>query len=173
MNYAFVFCDRIARVINSALRSIWHELPLFVTILLLWGSETFREWNGVLCLREHPHFIDYFGRICILFLWAFLIVLLPQRLRMKAVVRSICYSFVVGLFLLGFFLRKTTGMDITPSALQLLIETDARETSDFLNTYVYNSDGVLLLVLILLSILLITGIEFYWSKVRRHPRESF
>lgn len=165
MVYTKLVCHFV-QIAQKSVQAIWFEFPLYLFTLLLWISESVREWNGVLCLRDNPHFIDYFGRFCIVFTWSSIFVWIVSLFKPKVFFRSLFYIVVIGLFLVCIFLRKTTGMDITPSALQLLCETDLREASDFFYTYVFNFDGILLLFLILGAILFVSIIELCWKRVR-------
>ncbi len=160
------YFQNASRFTESITHSVWYELPLFLSTFLLWGSETFRAWNGFLCLNKDYNFGDYLGRLCIVAVFGLCFVMISMRGRWQKVRRTLCYVIVIGLFLLAVFLRKSTGMDITPSALQLLMETNSGEVGDFINSYILGSNGLLLFTAIIVAILIVIVIEKLWQKVR-------
>ena len=152
------------RFSSRILQAIWREFPLFLITCLLWCSESFRNWNGVLCLSKDLSFWNYAGRCSIVILYAIGLCVIVFKSKYKGVWRTMAYVIVVGLFAIAMFLRKTTGMDITPSSLQLLLETDTREAGDFLNTYVFNSSGVWFAITLLVGVIGIFVVEYLWHR---------
>lgn len=72
-----------------------------------------------------------------------------KRIKVSRTIRVICYAIPIILFITNTFLRLNFGSPLNPSYILILGETNPREASDFLNTFLLSKNGAITLTILL------------------------
>ena len=126
---------------RAFIKPVTHQLPLFVTIVLVLGADRLLyELHWKLFLAGPSPFLPFLTDIILrtgfIFLQAYLITALVNLVNRKWF--KLCvYIYIIGLLLVSLFLRYNFHTEIGPLILQLVADTNASETSGFLATYAF------------------------------------
>ncbi len=107
---------------------------------------------------------DYLSVFSIWFLYAYIIAA-SIYFSKKVWLRYLWYIFLFSIFATSIFIAANFEMKISPTLITLLIETDGRETQEFINTYFFTHASVIvylkLFIYIIFAILLELGYRKY------------
>ena len=163
--------QEISALTRWGVRVVRNEFPLFLLTLVLWGTESLRDSEGLLRWDADSSWMNYFGRICLVYVWAFGFAALVQSVRWKGLIRTLLYGLVLTPVCIAYFLRANTGMDICPTALQVFLETNLQEVLSFAQVYLFTMAGATALLLLLVCIAALIIVERLWQKVRKREGE--
>ena len=133
------------------------ELPFIIIFFCCIVPTTLKDFlaNGI---SEAD--LKYFS---IAFLYSVVFAYLGSK---KKYLKIFFYS--VGVFLFGIymFLWLVFGTSISPLIIQLVAETNARETSEFFSAFVFSKGAIITYASIALLIILIIFLEKNWNKIK-------
>ena len=114
----------VKRIKNNWKKPIIIQWPLMITYILLIG------WVSI---TKNP-----IPRWMLIFFHAYIAASIVTLLRSKTV-KILIYFFIYILFSIEIVLEELYGMSISPNVLVLLIETNARESKEFLESILLKS----------------------------------
>ena len=152
---------------SVVLAPILRELPFFVIIFLLLGS---RALSGIHSQLADPssggnNWLSLSGETAICFLMSYLLTALVAAVD-KRWLKVLLYALVLFLFGVTEFLQYNFDMKINSQALTLLLETNTREASGFMQTFLFSSGSIRTYVLVIGALAVILIAEWWWH--RRH-----
>lgn len=115
---------KIASICHNWVRPIEQNWPLLLAYIVLIG------WHS---LTRNP-----FPRWMLIFFHAYIVVFFVTWCG-RSWVKALIYTLIYGLFFIEISLEKMFGMDISPNALTLLLETNLRESEEFLDVVAHKS----------------------------------
>ena len=133
------------------------ELPFIIIFFCCIVPTTLKNFlvNGI----SEPD-LKYFS---IAFLYSVVFAYLGSK---KKYLKIFFYS--VGVFLFGIymFLWLVFGTSISPLIIQLVAETNARETSEFFSAFVFSKGAIITYASIVLLVILILSLEKSWNRIK-------
>ena len=152
------------------------ELPFVMFFMKLMGLKTICELivqraNVLENVSKFPTYLNLFGRIAILFLFAYLLAAVLNVIRKDTVrrcVKSLFYLIIILLFSIRYFLLSKFGLEISPTCFVLLAETTATESKEFIDQYILSYSMLPLLRLILgyVSAIIVAEVPWFFIKKR-------
>ena len=135
--------EKIYKLITSLVAPVLRQLPFFVIIFLILAERAIRGIHSQLVEPSmYTNAYDLSGQVALAFLWAYIFTLIVDVSGKKWV--KIClYIFGIALFAICKFLWLNFGMTINPHAITLLVETNSREASGFVSSFVLASGSLL------------------------------
>lgn len=175
------FCIKFKRqnlisMLNTIVSPVYQELPFVFFFMKLMGlSSIFRlmamRYNAVDDIDKYPSLFNLFGRIAILFLFAYVAVAIMAMIKNKIgkyIFKVLSYIVALLLFSITFFLFQNFALEISPICFVLLAETTGPESSEFINQYVC-SDTILPLIKVLaMYVSAIISAEVIWYYVKQY-----
>lgn len=144
----------VKKVLCALSKPIIEEFPLFMLTLVIASIEALRLLHG--CIVAHYGlnvWIQAFRFISIAttisYLYAALTYYTKKRIIVSRIIRVICYAIPIILFITNTFLRLNFGLPLNPSYILILGETNTREASDFLSTFLLSKNGAITSVILL------------------------
>ena len=122
--------------------------------------------NAVENITAIPSYVNLFGRVAILFLFAYIIttaITKIKRIWIKRLIKFLAYFITILLFSIKYFLLSNFALDITPTCFVLLAETTEAESAEFINQYILSTNIIPLLRLVSCYIGAIIFAEFCWN----------
>ena len=130
----------LKRTVKAVVKPVLQQWPLWLTMVLTLIPMTWNAWDFHV-LRMHDFPASYlFGCLVndasviavVATLVAWLISVIPAR----RVVKCILYALLLALWLASLFLQRNFNTTFTPQILQLLMETNGSESSEFLHAWI-------------------------------------
>lgn len=84
----------------------------------------------------------------------------------KQYLKILFYSIGITLFGVYMFLWLVFGTSISPLIIQLIAETNTRETSEFFSAFAFNKGAIITYVSIVLLIIIVLFLEKNWDKIK-------
>ena len=152
-----------------------NELPFFVLFLFAISITTLRRFLSDMILgRFGEGFLTFSGNFPRAVFVAYLFTLLVYYSRSR-VVRVGSYVLASVLFVVCVFLMRVFSMTLQPDVIILLAETNAKESSEFLSTYLFTPGGITALVGLVIYVAAVVFLErrraqlvHLWGGVKWH-----
>ena len=156
---------KLKRVTDCLTAPVRQHAPFVITWCLLMGSETIRAWNTAICFPWGIRTaLSFFCRLCIVFLQAWTLAFIMTKVRWRWL-KVLSYLLLFIPFTITLYLIIDQRSLISPTALNLLFETDRREVIDFLNLYVFSHTGIIILLTVTAISGLVMVLEHYRAKI--------
>jgi len=159
------------RWMRTFIKPVTHQLPLFITIILVLGTdELLQNIHGKIVTpvaqTPWPTYTEIILRFGFIFLQAYVITALVNLVKRKWF--KVCvYIYIIGLLLVKLFLRYNFHAEIGPLILQLVADTNASETSEFLATYAFSPASLKAYGIVAVSLIAIVVGEWLSKRVAR------
>ncbi|MBO5864917.1 MAG: sulfatase-like hydrolase/transferase, partial [Bacteroidaceae bacterium] len=168
--------DRLS--LKSVVRPFLMELPLHLFFMKLMGVKAvlaliMQRANALDEIDKYPTYLNLFGRIAILFLFAYIaatIITIIKNKVFKRIFKLLLYFLVVALFFVNAFIQMNFHLGITPTLFILLAETTASESSEFIQQYIFSDTMLPTLKILIISLVEIIVVEVLWSKIKKSRR---
>ncbi len=144
-----------------------NQFPLCIFLYLLWGMGLFISLFGPLYAYDlkvflvniilQP-FIFFSGIFFLMYIFAGITDLINKRWFTLSV-----YGIILLLAGIKWFLQINFGIDITPTTLVLLVETNKSETFEFIQSFVFTKTNLLLFLVLICIIVLICTCEIKYT----------
>ena len=125
------------RICSSLVVPILKEFPFFFMFFFMFGLPIFGEILYLFQVYSPMVARGLIGRIGLLFLYDYLLTLLICYSRSK-IVKILVYVVVLFLFGVNSFLIENYGYQINMNVLTLILETNGREASEFIDSYLFS-----------------------------------
>lgn len=136
---------------------ILEELPFIVIFVFCMCLNTLKDsifnWGGDCNLKYYS----------VSFL---LSVIFSCATRKNIFLKTIFYFITVFFFAIYMFLWLVFGTSISPLIVQLIVETNGRESSEFFNAFVFSKGAIITYVSVIVLIAIIVFFERLWKKIR-------
>ena len=151
------------RIYSTLVAPILKELPFFLIIFFLFGSGFIVE-----IIEQCQNYVPMLarglaGKIGLLFLYDYLLVLFIYYTKSK-IVKYVLYAIVLFLYGVISFLLLNFEVGINTNNLILLLETNGREASEFMNTYMFSEGSVITYKKVLIRLVVIVILEYVYSR---------
>ena len=164
--------ERIAKSLSCLNKPFFKEFPFicfFMTAMGFWTiiDDMFRRFRAEENFSAHPPYSMLFGRITILFLFAYLIatvITFIKNKHLKWTFKVFFYVIILSLAVTCFFLRINFDLEICPTCFVLLAETTGRESGEFIDQYILSPTVIPTLLVLLGSIIAIVLAEYFLRK---------
>lgn len=151
------------RISSAIVAPIQKELPFFFITFFLFGSGFIIEIIG-LCRDYVPMLArGLAGKIGLLFLYDYLMVLLIYHTKSR-IVKYGLYTIVLLLYGIISFLTLNFEMVINANVLILLLETNSREVSEFINTYLSSEGSLITYKKLIIRLIAIIILEYVYNR---------
>lgn len=151
---------------EKLLYPIMRQLPFFIIGCMLMGLfpsliSLYRLYLGIVDL--HHWSIIFLGNLSLIFLFGYLHSLLLYCFPSKWIK---CFSYVILLSAFAFFLFLflVFGRNITPTILQMIIETTGNESEEFFQTFMFSNKAYLCYAIVSFFVLFIFLTEWFYEK---------
>ena len=145
------------------------HLPFIIIFMIMMGCiDTIEMIHGRFANIDHPgdypSFHSLFGRLAIWFLFAFIIATTIHRTNNRYIKILVVFPIFV-LYGMHYFLISNFQYPISSSYLQLIAETNDKESSDFIKAFIFSDKIIptLRVLLILFVSLLIYHLPLFFS----------
>lgn len=163
-------------ILRNILNPIINQFPFCIALYVLWSMELFVRLVGpeytyslkvfIFNIVKEP-LLNLLGLWAFLYLFAFLIEYINKKWFTVLV-----YGFVIGLTWLKWFLTINFGIDISPTTIILLVETNRNETIEFLHAFVFNFQNFLLLLCFFLVSWLILVLKKLYNNIKFEEKKN-
>lgn len=122
--------------------------------------------NAVENIAQAPSYLNLFGRIAILFLFAYIIatsITKIERVKIKWTLKILSYFIIISLFTIRYFILSNFGLDIAPTTFVLLAETTGTESHEFIDQYILSPVIIPTLKILACYICTIVIAEVCWN----------
>ena len=164
--------EKITKPIAWLNKPFFKEFPFicfFMTAMGFWNiiDDMFRRYRAEENFSAHPPYSMLFGRITILFLFAYMIVSLATLIKNKSlkwIFKSLFYVTILVLAVVCFFLKVNFDLEICPTCFVLLAETTGRESGEFIDQYILSPTVIPTLLVLLAYFVGVVFAERFWKK---------
>lgn len=152
------------RFVDLLFRPISRQFPFIIAFMLLMGTIPMLQWiHGEIVTPEEGILVSrLIGNVAIWFLMAYLLAAIVD-LTNKKWVKILIYGITLVMCLIQQFLVANFDSKISSTILNLIAETDERESSEFLNTFLFSSSSIKVYIEFLIYIALIVIAENVYS----------
>ena len=156
------------RFVDLLFRPISRQFPFIIAFMLLMGTIPMLQWiHGEMINSEEGVTVTrLIGNVAIWFLMAFLLAAIID-LANKKWVKILIYGITLIFCLVQQFLVTNFDTKISSTILNLVAETNQRESSEFLNAFLFSSSSIRVYIRFLIYIILILLAEKIYSLVCR------
>lgn len=135
---------------------IRQNLPFFILFFLLISLSTFK-WSiaGFLSFNVDPIIWSHFARALSL---SYLLTIIINLTHSK-LLKVIFYIVGLSLFSINIFLWLVFHQMLQPQIITFIAETNSREASEFLSTYLFSKNGIISIVIICITIAIVVLAE--------------
>ena len=163
--------NKQTNLLNTLAKPFLGELPFIFFFMQLMGlipiiSLIIKRSNLVESITRFPSYLNLFGRIAILFLFAYILattITKVKRAKIKWTLKILSYFIIISLFTIRSFILSNFGLDITPTAFVLLAETTGAESQEFINQYIFSPTIIPTLKIAVYYICAIIIAEVCWN----------
>ena len=163
--------NRLTNLLNSLVKPLLEEFVFIFFSLNLMGITSInnlitKRLNAVEGISRIPSYLNLFGRIALLFLFAYIlatIITKVKRVRIKWTLKILSYFIIISLFTINYFIRSNFGLDINPTLFVLLAETTGAESQEFINQYILSTAIIPTLKILVCHIGTIIVAEVCWN----------
>ena len=157
--------------LNSLLKPFFEEFVFIFIFMKAMGLTSINNliverFNAVENIAKFPSYLNLFGRIAILFLFAYLAataITKVKRVKIKWALKSFLYLTVILLFATKYFVLSNFGLEITPTFFVLIAETTKTESQEFINQYILSAAIIPTLKILAYYICTIIVAEVCWN----------
>lgn len=152
------------RFVDLLFRPISRQFPFIIAFMLLMGTIPMLQWiHGEIVSPEEGISVSrLIGNVAIWFLMAYLLAAIVDFTNKKWV-KILIYGITLVMCLIQQFLVANFDSKISSTILNLIAETDERESSEFLNTFLFSSSSIKVYIEFLIYIALIVIAENVYS----------
>lgn len=171
-------CNNFISKLGKIATPFLMELPYICFFVLLMGGFdamrmiAYKFLHGFILndlVVQTPSFLNFFGRISILFLFSYIGAVILTLIKSKKVrigIKTVFYTIVLILFLIVNFLKENFNLEINPTCFVLLTETTGTESQEFINQYIFSKAIIPTLMWGLAIIVLVITAEYFWCYVQ-------
>ena len=147
-------------------KPIAHQFPFIVAFMLLMGTVPMLQWihGEMISSEEGVSITRLIGNIAIWFVLAYLLAGIIEVVNKKWV-KILIYSITLIFCLVQQFLEANFDTKISSTILNLVAETNQRESDEFLNAFLFSSSSINVYIKFLFYIVLILIAEKIHSKL--------
>ena len=162
------------RFVDLLFQPISRQFPFIIAFMLLMGTIPMLQWiHGEMFNPEEGVTVTrLIGNIAIWFLLAYLLAAIIEIFNKKWI-KNLIYGITLIFCLVQQFLVANFDTKISSTILNLVAETNQRESSEFLNAFLLSSTSVNVYIKILIYIVLIIIVEKIYSKLYRKFHFSY
>lgn len=152
------------RIVDLLFRPIARQFPFIIAFMLLMGTIPMLQWirGEMITPEEGATVTRLIGNVAIWFLMAYLLAALMD-LANKKWVKILVYGITLIFCLIQQFLVANFDTKISSTILNLVAETDQRESSEFLNAFLFSTSSIKVYIEFLIYIALIVIAEKVYS----------
>lgn len=163
--------DRLLNALRAVFRPVLQEWPLWLTTVVTLIPMTWAAWEyHILWLHDLPlsHLLgalvtDASVAAVVATVVVWLVSLIPGR----RVVKWLVYTLLLALWLASLFLLRNFNTTYTPQVLQLLLETNRGESSEFLHAWIGAPGTRHAILMVLFTLALVLVAEWLRPRVAR------
>ncbi len=157
----------IKSILKAFSEPVIREWPLWLAIVFTLVPDT---WTNLLYhIRVHNMPIDTFkwavSSMSVIAVFAYIVVFIVTKVPHRRLVKWVIYVILLAIWLVSLFLINNFSTTYTPEVLQLLIETNANESSEFLSTWIGAPGTRRSIIIVVLTLSLILLAEYKRVKV--------
>ncbi len=159
--------DRITIVLKTLLRLVTQEWPLWLTMVMTLVPVSWHHVDyHVRWMHDLPLglVLSTLNSMCVVAVVATVVTAAVAALPRRRVVKWVLYALLLALWLVSVFLWKNFNTTYTPQVLQLLLETNRGESSEFLQAWIGAAGTRCALQMVALTLVLVLLAEW-----RRRP----
>ena len=159
--------DRITIVLKTLLRLVTQEWPLWLTMVMTLVPVSWHHVDyHVRWMHDLPLglVLSTLNSMCVVAVVATVVTAAVAALPRRRVVKWVLYALLLALWLVSVFLWKNFNTTYTPQVLQLLLETNRGESSEFLQAWMGAAGTRRALQMVALTLVLVLLAEW-----RRRP----
>lgn len=151
------------RCCSAIVTPIIHEFPFFLLFFVIFGL--LFVYDAVGLIRNYIPMVarGFWGQLGLLFLYDYLMTSLIYHTGSRGL-KYVFYALVLGLYGVNTFLVENFGYRINLNALILLLETNGREASEFLNTYLFSKASLSTYQKIAVRLVAVVAFEWIWFR---------
>lgn len=153
----------VKKICSALVNPILKEFPFFFMFFFLFGLPIIGEILYLFHEYSPMTARGLIGRIGLLFLYDYLLTLLICYSRSK-IVKILVYTVVLFLFTVNTFLVQNYGYQINMNVLTLILETNGREASEFMDSYLFSSGSIVAYGKVAVRLVLVLVLEFVYSR---------
>ena len=157
--------SRIATAVKAVVGPVIQEWPLWLTIVftlipLTWGNLEYH----VRTLHDFPPVILWWacGNMGVVAVAATIVVWIVGQLPHRRAVKWLLYTLLLALWLVSLFLLRNFNTSFSPQILQLLVETNRGESTEFLQAWIGAPGTVRAILIAVMTLLLVLLAE--WKR---------
>lgn len=160
----------VKKVLQALSKPIIEEFPLFILTLIIANLDTLRILHG--CIVAHYN-IETWGLVfrffsvasVVSYIFAFIACYSKRNL-----IKVILYGIPILLYITNFFLKLNFGEYLNPSYILIVGETNSREASDFISTFLFSRDGAKTVCILLTICGLCLAVERYKHSILKYTQ---
>ena len=160
------------RIYSFIVAPILKEFPFFFMFFFLFGLPIFGEILYLFQVYSPMVARGLIGRIGLLFLYDYLLTLLIYYSRSK-IVKILIYVVVLFLFGINSFLFQNYGYEINMNVLTLILETNGREASEFVDSYLFSTGSIVAYGKVLVRLVIVLVLEFVYNRFVYDKNKSY
>ena len=163
----------LKKLAHAVFDPIIEEIPLFIITFLLSAYQQIQLLHG--CIVAHyelPTWINALRGICFAALFSYVYTQLCNRFHNKTI-RILCYGFPIMLFIVNLFTRLNFGSNLNPSYILMIGETNTKETSEFLSTFLFCTNGMKVIAALVGLIALSSFAERFKEHIVKYLRKRY
>lgn len=142
---------------------ILKELPFFIMFFFLFGLPILGEILYLFHEYSPMTARGLIGRLGLLFLYGYPLTLLIHYSRSK-IIKIFVYAIVLFFFGVNTFLAQNYGYTINMNVLMLVLETNSREASEFMNSYLFTEASVTTYGKVVIRLVMILVLEYVYNR---------
>lgn len=151
---------QICKAITSP---IIEEFPFFFCFFLLFGGSLIGVPISLYLNYDAVWALAFLKLIGTLFIYDYLLTSVVYYTRNKYI-KFILYLFILFIYAFNTFLQLNFDYKITPNVLLLLVETNSREASEFINLFALSKGSIITYGKVIILILVIISLEFFFKR---------
>ena len=156
---------KIAAIVRTLVSPVIQEWPLWLTMVftlvpLTWGNLEYH----IRTLHDFPPIILWWaaGNMGVVAVLATIVVWIVHALPRRRAVKWVLYTLLLSLWLVSLFLLRNFNTSYSPQILQLLLETNSSESSEFLRAWIGAPGTIRAIAIAVVTLLLVLLAE--WKR---------
>ena len=162
--------EKINRFLSAIISPVLKELPFFVIIFLILAEKALRGIHSQLVEPSmYTNAYDLSGQVALALIWAYVLTVVVSLVGKKWL--KICfYVLFVTIFAICKFLYLNFEMGINPHAITLLVETNSREASGFISTFILAKESIKAYCYTAALIAVIVADEYFYHRKKKEVK---
>lgn len=144
------------RIINYILKPLRSEYVFFLCFVFLISQTAFKTL--IVNWKDVNSDIPTLGYLCLSAFISYLATVVLYLTKSKAL-KVLFYTFGISLFAVYMFLWLVFGTSLSPTIIQIVGETNAGETSEFLNAFLLSKKSIISIISVLVVVAIIILLE--------------